>query len=135
MPSAAARARIPYFSGVLVCAGALLVGRWLQPDQLPIPNCTFLSVTGLPCAFCGTTRGFFLAAQGAWFESIRESPLGFGVWVGAWGLLLWFLVKAVVPGRGGLKEKSNKPYARRVVYGVIGLVIANWVYRLAMGYK
>lgn len=134
-PTAAVRDRIPYGIGFLVCAGALLVGRWLQPGQLPIPDCTFLRVTGLPCAFCGTTRGFFLAAHGAWAEAFRESPLGVGVWIGMWGLLVWLLVKAVTPGQGAPEAKNSKPYARLVVYGVIGLVIANWIYRLAMGLK
>lgn len=39
--------------------------------------CTFRSITGLPCPFCGTTRAFSAFSQGQFLESLRLNPLAF----------------------------------------------------------
>ena len=39
--------------------------------------CTFRSITGLPCPFCGTTRAFGAFSQGQFLESLRLNPLAF----------------------------------------------------------
>lgn len=125
---------MPPLIGAAVCGLALLCGRFLQPDQLPIPRCTFLRVTGYPCPFCGTTRSFFASANGEVVAALREAPLGVLVFAVTWGLLAWCIVKTIRPGsEAGVPDKT--PLSRTLVYGVLVLIIASWIYRLAMGYK
>ena len=135
MPSAGLRARIPYLIGVLVCAAAMLVGYRLQSEQLPIPACTFLRVTGYPCAFCGTTRSFFMAAKGNFAGAIREAPLGVLVYAMVGVTIFWCLLRSIKP-RGGLAAGQGAgTWARAGIYAAIIAAIVNWVYRLAMGLK
>ena len=134
MLSAGLRARIPYLIGVLVCAGALLVGYGWQPDQLPIPACTFLRITGYPCAFCGTTRSFFLMAKGHAGEALKEAPLGVLVYAVVVVTLGWCLIRSIKPRSASAGQCAGR-WARAGIYAAIIAAIANWVYRLAMGLK
>ena len=132
--TASLRSRLPPLIGAVVCGVALFCGRYLQPEQLPIPRCTFLRITGYPCPFCGTTRSFFASAKGAVGSALREAPLGVLVYAVTWGLLVWLVVKTIRPGiENGRPDKT--PLSRTLVYGVLGLIIASWIYRLAMGYQ
>ena len=134
MPKPDLRLRMPYLVGVVVAAGALLVGRFLRESQVPIPGCTFLRLTNFPCPFCGTTRSFFESAKGAVGEAFAQAPLGVLVYGATWLLLGWCLYRSARPplphGPGG-----ETPLPRLLVYGALALILANWVYRLAMGYK
>ncbi len=134
MPSAALRDRIPYFIGVLVCAGALLVGYRWQSDQLPIPACTFLRVTGYPCAFCGTTRSFFLAAKGNFAGALREAPLGVLVYATVGVTLFWCLMRSIWHRTGPAGQGTGLSIRAGICAAIIAAIV-NWVYRLAMGYK
>jgi len=128
------RDRIPYIMGALLCAGALLVGYGWQADRLPIPDCGFLCITGYPCAFCGTTRSFFLIAKGNVGDAAREAPLGVLVYFGVVATLVWCLARSIKPRVGAAGQGAGK-WARVALYGAILAAIANWVYRLAMGFK
>jgi hypothetical protein len=128
------RDRLPYLLGAALAAGALVVGRTLRADQIPIPRCTFLRITGYPCPFCGTTRSFFATAQGSVGEALRNAPLGVLAYGATWLLLAWCLYATVRPA-GPWDRPNTTPYPRVLVYGIAGLIIAIWVYRLAMGYK
>ena len=134
MPSDALRDRIPYLIGVLACAGALLVGYGWQADRLPVPECGFLRFTGYPCAFCGTTRSFFLIAKGNVGDAAREAPLGVLVYVAVVATLVWCLIRSIQP-RTGTTGQGGVQWARVGIYGAILAAIANWVYRLVMGLK
>jgi hypothetical protein len=134
MSSAALRARIPYLIGVVICAGSLLVGYGWESNQLPIPACTFLRVTGYPCAFCGTTRSFFLMAKGHVGDALKEAPLGVLVYVAVVATLGWCLARCIKPGAGSAGQGAGR-WARAGIYAAIIAAIANWVYRLAMGLK
>lgn len=73
-------------AGVLFAAsmGLLLLSLWLHPsdggvgthEQLGLPACGLLEATGVPCATCGMTTSFSLAAHGRLIASFINQPGG-----------------------------------------------------------
>lgn len=124
--------RLPYLLGAAVSAGALLVGRFLQPGHIPIPRCTFLRVTGYPCPFCGNTRSFLEAAKGAFSAAFLQAPLGVLVYAATWWVLGWCLYRSLRPAPSA---PVHEKLPRALFYGVAGVVFACWLYRLAKGYR
>lgn len=68
----------------LACLGLLSVAAWLNPsgggvgthEQMGLPPCGLLATTGLPCATCGMTTSFALAADGRIIASFINQPMG-----------------------------------------------------------
>jgi hypothetical protein len=96
-----------YAAGVLAAAVAILVvAARLHPDgsdhgshqQLGLPPCGFLVMTGLPCPTCGMTTAFAYTIRGQVWPAIHAQAAGFvtAVVVMAAGLLALF---ALVSGR------------------------------------
>lgn len=64
--------------------GVLLLSIWLHPssggvgthEQLGLPPCGLLESTGIPCATCGMTTSFSLAAHGQLIASFINQPGG-----------------------------------------------------------
>lgn len=64
--------------------GLLLLSLWLHPSdggvgthkQLGLPACGLLEATGMPCATCGMTTSFSLAAHGRLIASFLNQPGG-----------------------------------------------------------
>ena len=64
--------------------GVLLLAFWLHPStggvgthkQLGLPACGLLESTGVPCATCGMTTSFSLAAHGRLIDSFINQPGG-----------------------------------------------------------
>lgn len=50
--------------------------RMATHQQLGLPPCTFVDVTGIPCPACGMTTSFALFVRGAWWESARANWVG-----------------------------------------------------------
>ena len=71
------------------------------PAEPRFQLCGFRWLTGLPCPFCGLTRGVFALAKGHWGEAVHFnalSPVGFvllfslfwnGLTPGVWQKALW----------------------------------------------
>lgn len=78
------------FAAAALLSG-LLVFACVPPDELPLPNCVFHSLTGLGCMTCGMTRSLHALMHGNVTESIRYHlfglPLALGMLFPA-GLLL-----------------------------------------------
>ena len=101
----------------LACAALLAYARW--PSDFAF-HCTFKTLTGLPCATCGTTRAWIHFAHGDVGAAVVQSPLG----------SVLFVVAALVVVFG--------PPPRTWRAGVAPLWIAagfalNWIYSLATG--
>lgn len=68
----------------LVAISPLLVGVWLEPlsggvgthSELGLPACAFLQSTRMPCATCGMTTSFALAAHGRVVQAVLNQPAG-----------------------------------------------------------
>lgn len=120
---------------MLVSLGLLLIASGLTPagikgsthQQLGLPPCGFLTITGKPCATCGMTTAFAYAAHESFFDSFRAQPMG---------MLLALATAAVF--WGGLYCAAVRSPACRL-YAPLISVRAIWIYAVlflaAWGYK
>ena len=117
-------------------AGTFLLMTFLVPiGKLSFLNCPFLTLTDLPCPFCGFTRSIWAISAGDWLYATINYPL-------AW-LIYAVMVLVFARSIGGLIPgiKKTKLYilsptrnqANRLAGFTIGLVLLNWIYRLSLG--
>jgi uncharacterized protein DUF2752 len=120
------------------CAlGILGVAAHLSPDpsgrgthqQLGLPACSFLTITGVPCPSCGLTTSFAALAHGEPALAFSANPVG---------LLLFTLTLLSIPLGLGLYAKklglNSVFYSRwfdRIGLAVLGLWLGTWALRLA----
>ena len=112
---------------------ALLAARFLPFGQLPVPPCTFRMITGVPCLTCGGTRSLTAVAHLDLAAAFLMNPLvalaglaaaayvvhAAGVWALGWPR--W-------------RPSVSSPRARRLLrIAVIGAVLLNWTYLIAVG--
>ncbi len=93
-------------------------------QQLGLPPCTFLEVTGVPCPACGMTTSFALLVRGDVMNSLRANWVGtllagFCLVVIPWGIY------AVVRGRS-LFVRSLEKALIGVVVTVLVLAMLRW---------
>ena len=127
--------------GILVagpCFAVLLAAAWLQPtaggygthEQLGIPPCSFLTVSGWPCPSCGLTTSFSATTHGQLALAWQAQP--FGIVLFAAVLLL-----AIVGSYELVTARSSLMRLRPGVWwawcGLIGL-FAGWGYKLLVGW-
>lgn len=123
-----------------VAAGASLalgVGRALAPapggvgthEQLGLPPCAFLALTGWPCPSCGLTTSFAHAARLDFGRALVTQPFG---------LLAFGLTLLLIPLGLGL-ARARVPWSRLifargadlVVYTLLALYVLSWLYKIA----
>lgn len=122
----------------MLATSLLIVAANLTPDasgmgthsQLGLAPCGFLDRTGVPCATCGMTTSFALAADGRLIASFINQPAGAL-------LALLTAIVALLSGYASFKGLSLFPLLgvfwrpmTIVAFGVI--VIAAWVYRIIL---
>lgn len=120
----------------IACAAPLITGLLLTPatqghgthEQLGLPACGWLLVTGYPCATCGMTTAVTLAAHGHLLQAFRVQPAGAlfavvlasGVWFG-----LHAMVAAISPKP--LLDAITRP---RTLWLVGAVLLAAWAYKI-----
>jgi len=122
-------AHLPF---ALVTGIALLLPHLVPCHLLPLKKCTFLSLTGYPCPFCGLTRSFWAIAQGDWAFAVHNAPLACLIYVATALLFAWHLTGLMT----GLRVASGwrHPITSRPAIGLMAtIVILNWAYRLTSG--
>ena len=110
-------------------AAAAIGWMWLAL-QLPVPRCTFRTLTGLPCVTCGATRGAMALMQGNVSAAFWLNPL---VFAGMAAVVLFDLYAfAVLMARGPrLRVSFASRSARQVLVAMgCGVVFLNWLYLL-----
>jgi len=118
----------------LITGIALMLPLAVAPDDLPLIKCTFLSLTGYPCPFCGLTRSFWAIAHGNWAFAVYHAPLACLIYVATALLFAWHLTALMT----GLRVRSSLFRLLKsppVVLLMAATVIANWAYRLVSGLK
>lgn len=114
----------------------LLLAHTVPLRLFPLRACSFLWLTGYPCPFCGVTRAFWLMAEWCFREAWIFCPLGAVLYAGAWMILVWNAAgllsgRVIIPA--SLFGWVGR-HRRAVGLGVLLIVLANWIYRLARGF-
>jgi hypothetical protein len=116
----------------LIAGIALALPHVVACDDLPLIKCTFLSLTGYPCPFCGLTRSFWAIAHGNWGFAALHAPLACLAYMAATLLFAWHATGLLT----GLRLRSS---LFRLLTSPPALCLAavitlfNWVYRLVSG--
>jgi hypothetical protein len=116
----------------MVTGIALMLPHAVSCDDLPLIPCTFLTLTGYPCPFCGLTRSFWAIAHGDWAFALHNAPMSCLIYVGTALLFSWHLT-ALITGlriRSSLFRLLTSPL---FLWLMVSLAISNWAYRLFRG--
>ncbi|MBW2103518.1 MAG: DUF2752 domain-containing protein [Deltaproteobacteria bacterium] len=124
-----------YVPVCLVSGLVLALARWFPLQWLPLRSCAFLEMTGYPCPFCGYTRAFWAMARGEWGTALHNCPLGALLFVGVAVLFVWSLFGVAGRGVEAQRLRKRRFSSSWMVVFLSCLVLGNWIYRLAMGFK
>ena len=101
-------------------------------QQLGLPPCTFLYLTGFPCAFCGMTTSWTHAAHGHVLSSITTQPMGFALFAVDVALVLWIFGSAIA-GRPGFRPEALLSWIPRSVWwSALALTLGSWAMKIAV---
>lgn len=110
-------------------ASAALGLIWLAL-HLPLPRCTFRTITGLPCVTCGATRAAVASAQGDIPAAFWLNPLVF-VGIAAVALFDLYALVVLVTRAPRLRLTFPARRARPVLVAIsCGALLLNWIYLL-----
>ncbi len=127
-----------YLSLLGFASAALILARLLSPsprgvgthEQLGLPPCFFLTLTGLPCPSCGLTTSFAHAARWHLYEALVAQPFG---------LLAFFLTILLIPltcfliyRRVPWQRLLQAHAADWVMYTLLVLYLLSWGYKLVV---
>ncbi|GBC84931.1 hypothetical protein HRbin11_01368 [bacterium HR11] len=93
---------------------------------VPLPVCLLYTLTGIPCATCGTTRAFQALARGHLLEALRYQPLIMLTVAVSTAATLADLVAWWATGRQWLPTALRR--LRVSAWTVVALFLINWVY-------
>jgi len=116
----------------LLTALGLVLPFWVSFGSLPFIKCTFLTVTGFPCPFCGFTRALWAISAGQWHDALRNCPLSLGGYSLMVLLFMWHSSALLF----GVKISSGFYHAFSSIHTwwiIGGLFFLNWVYRIGFG--
>lgn len=123
---------VAHLAVALITGVALMLPHAVVCDDLPLMKCTFLSLTGYPCPFCGLTRSFWAISDGDWAFAVHNAPLACLIYVATAFLFAWHLAALLTRLRiaTGLVRLLK---SRLAVWLMVTIVVLNWAYRLSLG--
>jgi hypothetical protein len=124
-----------------VLAGAVAVftvSASLTPDrhhlgthqQLGLPPCSFVFVTGLPCPTCGMTTAFAHTVRGQFLAAIRVQAAGFLLAIATAGAGLLAGLAVITGKRPSLNWYRISPTA--LVWGAAGFLVIAWGVKIVL---
>jgi hypothetical protein len=128
--------RLGYLVTSVISAMILVTARLLQPssrgvgthEQLGLPPCLFLYLTGIPCPSCGLTTSLAYAARLEFFSSLITQPFG---------LIVFFLTIFAIPlslflsrRRITWSELMQARIVNKLIYLAIALYALSWLYKI-----
>lgn len=124
--------------GVVIAVATAILGiaRYLRPsargfgthEQLGLPACTFLTLTGIPCPSCGLTTSFAYAAHWHWLDSFVTQPFGFLAFcltALSIPLALYLLYRRVV-----WEQLVHARATNRTIYVLLVIYLLSWCYKI-----
>ena len=117
-------------------AAMLGVARWLTPsptgvgthEQLGLPACMFLKLTGIPCPSCGLTTSVAHAVRFEFAAAFAAQPFG---------VLVAGIAAAMIPVSLFMVVRSTGfatvvPYERSaaMTYGLVSAYLLAWIYKI-----
>lgn len=97
-------------------------------EQLGLPPCIFLQLTGIPCPSCGLTTSFAHAAHLHWLASFTTQPFGF---VAFWLTLLSIPCACyLIYRRVAWERVLYAPATNRAMYALLVFYLLSWVYKI-----
>jgi len=95
---------------------------WLEEThrQLGLPECTFKSITKLPCPSCGMTSAFALLVRGDLWNALRANAVGAGLALLGAAFVPWALI-SVVRGRWLWFRRIEDVFVRLTVLFLVAM--------------
>lgn len=112
------------YGGIAIFA---LCVAWFLPSFAFSPSCSFRALTGIPCPTCGSTRSVVHLAHGDIIASLSMNPLISMCFLAAVPYF-FYSIMTLTPhfSRLYVSLTEHEKYAAR--YGIIILVLMNWIY-------
>lgn len=121
------------------CVAILSIAVWVNPDQaghgshqqLGLPPCNMVMITGYPCPTCGMTTAFSYSVRGRLISAIQAQPAGFL-------LAMLTLMTAIASVRVIFTGKVWVVNWYRispaiVTIAAIAVILLGWIFKLVMG--
>ncbi|MHC4444523.1 MAG: DUF2752 domain-containing protein [Planctomycetota bacterium] len=129
-----------YAAGLALAAGILLyTAAGLVPSknhigthqQLKLPPCGFVIMTGFPCPTCGMTTAYAYTVRGRFIQAIRSQIAGFLMALGTAALGIVSVVSAVAGRRPSINWYRINP--TNMVWWLAALLILAWAVKITLG--
>lgn len=128
----------PYGVILFIFAVVIFLGMWLTPspsgvgthEELGLPPCGFLTLTGYPCPSCGLTTVFALLLHGRIFDALRVQPFGVVLFIClflAAGLSVTALILKIP-----FSEVISSRHAERFQLFLLVVMILSWIYKISI---
>ncbi|MEP7270019.1 MAG: DUF2752 domain-containing protein [Acidobacteriota bacterium] len=128
--------RLTYSCLALGASAILVTARLLEPSpsgvgthqQLGLPPCVFLKLTGLPCPSCGLTTSFAHAARFEFGAALSTQPFGFLLFVAICLSipLAGYLIYRRIPISRWMYGRWSNP----ALFVFVALYMFGWFYKL-----
>jgi len=113
---------------VTVASGA--IGMVWLALQLPVPQCTFRTLTGVPCVTCGATRAAMALMEGNIVGAFWLNPLVF-VGMAAVALFNLYALAVLLMRAPRLRVVAPARRVRRTLVAIsCSVLLLNWIYLL-----
>lgn len=136
-PAAGLKDRAINLGWSLFLFSPIALARALTPDahgygthqQLGLPPCTFLYLTGLPCPFCGMTTTWTWAAHLRFERALVNQPMGLLLFFVALGLSGWLFSRSLT-GKPAVKPTETiGSMPLPLWWTALVLLLVSWVWK------
>ncbi len=127
---------IPYLLFLSVFIAISIAGFILHPspsgmgthEELGLPPCGFLTMTGIPCPSCGLTTSITYLLHGYWAMSILSQPFGFILYLTLVSLTVISVCAMVkrIPFRSVIDSENFE----KGQFLLLIMFIVSWIYKI-----
>ncbi len=124
---------------IAIGAGAILgAAFYLRPDsrgygtheQLGMPPCSFIVMSGLPCPTCGMTTSFADTVRGRLHDAFMAQPAGLVLCLAT---MATFVYALCVAATGIAVSVKWDRISVRLALGLAFLILSGWAFKIAYG--